>query len=143
MRQETYRTAYDEANAELQDIIVQFDELCLRKDQVEKVVEALKPFVGLHSESTAEALEATYAMTESAQPASETVEFTYATIAEPSTESVLVSMSMEAEPVAVAVEATPEQVAYFRQPSSDPFQRRIDDALWGWQQRPEGLLSPI
>jgi hypothetical protein len=40
-------------------------------------------------------------------------------------------------------EATPEQVAYFRQPSADPFQRRIDDALWGWQQRPEGLLSPI
>jgi hypothetical protein len=40
-------------------------------------------------------------------------------------------------------EATPEQVAYFRQPTADPFQRRIDDALWGWQQRPEGLLSPI
>jgi hypothetical protein len=47
------------------------------------------------------------------------------------------------EPVHAMDEATPEQVAYFRQPSADPFQRRIDDALWGWQQRPEGLLSPI
>jgi hypothetical protein len=47
------------------------------------------------------------------------------------------------EPVHAMAEATPEQVAYFRQPTADPFQRRIDDALWGWQQRPEGLLSPI
>ena len=47
------------------------------------------------------------------------------------------------EPVHVLAEATAEQVAYFRQPTADPFQRRIDDALWGWQQRPEGLLSPI
>ena len=47
------------------------------------------------------------------------------------------------EPVHALAEATPEQVAYFRQPTADPFQRRIDDALWGWQQRPEGLLSPI
>jgi hypothetical protein len=47
------------------------------------------------------------------------------------------------EPVHAMDEATAEQVAYFRQPAADPFQRRIDDALWGWQQRPEGLLSPI
>ena len=47
------------------------------------------------------------------------------------------------EPVHAMAEATAEQVAYFRQPSADPFQKRIDDALWGWQQRPEGLLSPI
>ena len=47
------------------------------------------------------------------------------------------------ELVHVLDDATPEQVAYFRQPSADPFQKRIDDALWGWQQRPEGLLSPI
>jgi hypothetical protein len=47
------------------------------------------------------------------------------------------------EPVHAMADATAEQVAYFRQPSADPFQRRIDDALWGWQQRPEGLLSPI
>jgi hypothetical protein len=58
------------------------------------------------------------------------------------------SDEFEPEPVPelVAVhtdEATAEQIAYFRQPTADPFQRRIDDALWGWQQRPEGLLSPI
>jgi lipopolysaccharide biosynthesis regulator YciM len=143
MRLETYRTAYDEANAEMQDIIAQFDELCLRKDQVEKVVEALKPFVGLHAETTAEVLEAAYSMTESTEQVSEPIEFTYTSIAEPSNEAVVASVAMDEEPVVVAVDATPEQVAYFRQPSSDPFQRRIDDALWGWQQRPEGLLSPI
>jgi hypothetical protein len=65
-----------------------------------------------------------------------------------STEPTPVEVEPELEPVleAVAVhtdDATEEQIAYFRQPSADPFQRRIDDALWGWQQRPEGLLSPI
>jgi hypothetical protein len=65
-----------------------------------------------------------------------------------STEPAPVEIEIEPEPVleAVAVHsdvATAEQIAYFRQPTADPFQRRIDDALWGWQQRPEGLLSPI
>lgn len=45
MRQEVYRVAYDEANAELSEILGKFEQLRLRKDRVEKVVEALKPLV--------------------------------------------------------------------------------------------------
>lgn len=43
MRQEVYRVAYDEANAELSEILSKFEQLRLRKDRIEKVVEALKP----------------------------------------------------------------------------------------------------
>lgn len=46
MRQEAYRVAFDEANWELKEIVGQFDSLAARKDQIEKVVEVLKPFVG-------------------------------------------------------------------------------------------------
>jgi len=151
MRQETYQFALDEASAELRDILLQFEELRLRKEQVEKVVEALKPFIGLESEdySATTATEPAFTMFEAEQPASEPVEFTFMQISGPTTETVQISEEISAEPVpamaaiAAIEDATPEQVAYFRQPSADPFQRRIDDALWGWQQRPEGLLSPI
>jgi hypothetical protein len=142
MRQETYRTAYDEAHAELVDITAQFDALRLRKEQVERVVDALKPFIGLFSETEVE-LATAYALSESAQPVSEHAEFTYTQVSTPSGESIQMTSEGSAEPVPVDAEATEEQLAYFRQASSDPFQKRIDDALWGWQQRPEGLLSPI
>lgn len=45
MRQEVYRVAYDEASAELSEILAKFDQLRLRKDRIEKVVEALKPLL--------------------------------------------------------------------------------------------------
>lgn len=43
MKQEVYRFAFDEANAELAQIIGEFEQLRQRKDRIEKVVEALKP----------------------------------------------------------------------------------------------------
>jgi len=46
MRPEVYRVALDEANAELSEILGKFELLRLRKDRVEKLVEALKPLVG-------------------------------------------------------------------------------------------------
>ena len=146
MRQGTYRIAYDEAVAELGAIVEQFEELRLRKEQIEKVVEALKPFVGLDGGISAAELEAAFAKSEAAaQLASEAVNHTFSEVAAAPAETIQVVSEVTVEPVPVAVgaEATPEPMAYFRQPSSDPFQRRIDDALWGWQQRPEGLLSPI
>jgi len=45
MRQEVYRVAYDEASAELSEILGRFEQLRLRKERVEKVVDALKPLV--------------------------------------------------------------------------------------------------
>ncbi len=143
MRHETYRFALDEANAELRDIVTQYESLRLRKEQVEKVVEALKPFLSLQTEISAAETDAIHMTSEAEAQVTEPAEFVYMQVSGPSTESVQVSAELHAEAVQASEEATAEQVAYFRQPSADPFQRRIDDALWGWQQRPEGLLSPI
>jgi hypothetical protein len=153
MRQETYRFALDEATAELRDIVIQFEALRSRKEQIEQVVEALRPFIGLQAETPT--IETSAPAVEFIAPAVEEPspepQFTFMQISGPGmeiakTEPAPVEVEPEPvlEPVAVhADEATAEQIAYFRQPTADPFQRRIDDALWGWQQRPEGLLSPI
>jgi hypothetical protein len=45
MRHEVYRVAYDEAHAELTEILGKFEQLRIRKDKIEKVVEALKPLL--------------------------------------------------------------------------------------------------
>lgn len=54
MRQDVYRVAYDEANAELNEIMGRFEQLKLRKDRIEKVVEVLKPLVGIEAQAAAE-----------------------------------------------------------------------------------------
>ena len=152
MRQETYRIALDEATTELQGIVTQFETLKARKEQIEKIVEALRPFIGLQAETpTIETSAVVPASSEVEQQSFEPVGYTFMQISGPgmevtTTEPAVVHIVEEEqvpEPVHAMAEATAEQVAYFRQPSADPFQRRIDDALWGWQQRPEGLLSPI
>jgi hypothetical protein len=53
MRQEVYRVAFDEANAELSEILGKFEQLRIRKDRVEKVVEALKPLVASEAATVA------------------------------------------------------------------------------------------
>lgn len=148
MRQETYRFALDEATAELRGIVTQFEALKARKEQIEHVLDALRPFLDLQVEAPTEEMSAAY--TEPAlEPAAPEPQFTFMQVSGPgmeviTTEPVPVEVAEEVpEPVHAMAEATAEQVAYFRQPTADPFQRRIDDALWGWQQRPEGLLSPI
>ena len=52
MNKEVYRFAFDEANAELSQIVGEFEQLRLRKERVEKVVEALKPLAGVDAQST-------------------------------------------------------------------------------------------
>jgi hypothetical protein len=147
MRQETYRFALDEATAELRDIVTQFEALKARKEQIEHVLEALKPFLDLQAEAPTIEVSAAFTAPE-VEPAAPEPQFTFMQVSAPGMEIVKTEPASEdveqvLEPVAALDEATPEQVAYFRQPTADPFQRRIDDALWGWQQRPEGLLSPI
>jgi len=153
MRQETYRFALDEASKELHGIVEQYEALRSRKEQIEKVVEALRPFLGLHAETPT--IEASAPVAEFVAPVIEQPspepQFTFMQISGPGMEVTITDpapVEVEPEPVLETVgvhsdEATAEQIAYFRQPAADPFQRRIDDALWGWQQRPEGLLSPI
>lgn len=165
MRQETYRFALDQATAELRDIVAQFEALKAKKEQTEKIVEALRPFIGLQAETPTVEVSSSFFAPEFApapvveqavveQTVSEDpIEFTFMQVTGPSmqvekSEPVHAEAHVEEteqvlQPVHAMDEATPEQVAYFRQPTADPFQRRIDDALWGWQQRPEGLLSPI
>ena len=45
MTQETYRLAYDEANSELKEILSKFEELQLRREKIQQVVDALKPLL--------------------------------------------------------------------------------------------------
>ncbi len=45
MRMEVYRVAFDEASAELSEILAKFEQLRTRKDRLEKVVEAIKPLL--------------------------------------------------------------------------------------------------
>ena len=150
MRQDTYRVALDEAAAELSGIVTQFEALKAKKEQIERVVEALRPFLGLQAETpTVEAASVAFTAPQIEQAVSEPIEFTFMQISGPGMEvpksepARVEVVERVPEPVHALAEATAEQVAYFRQPTADPFQRRIDDALWGWQQRPEGLLSPI
>jgi hypothetical protein len=45
MAKEVYRVAYEEAKLELADILQEFEQLRLRKEQLEKLAELLKPLV--------------------------------------------------------------------------------------------------
>ncbi|HTB95951.1 MAG TPA: hypothetical protein VK716_03015 [Terracidiphilus sp.] len=54
MKQEVYRFAFDEANAELAQIIGEFEQLRQRKDRIEKVVEALKPLAVADAQAAAQ-----------------------------------------------------------------------------------------
>jgi len=45
MTKEAYRAAYEEAKLDLADILREFEQLRLRKEQFEKLVETLKPLV--------------------------------------------------------------------------------------------------
>jgi hypothetical protein len=51
MNKEVYRFAFDEANTELSQIVGEFEQLRLRKERVEKVVEALKPLAAGEGQS--------------------------------------------------------------------------------------------
>ena len=41
-----YRAAFNTANAELNDVYRDFEQLRIRKERVEKVIDALKPLIG-------------------------------------------------------------------------------------------------
>lgn len=44
---DVYRFAYDEASTELRKILKAFEQLCAQKNRVEKLMEVLKPEIGL------------------------------------------------------------------------------------------------
>lgn len=112
MTQETYRSAYDEACAEMRTIDGRFAQLRARKDQMEQIIEALRPLMaGEQSASAVEKAE------------------THVTPVAP-VETVTFSMQVTPEPMAVEPDAAPvEEPVYSEDTTSDPFQRRIDNAL--------------
>jgi hypothetical protein len=119
MTQETYRFAYEEANAELRQILGQFDQLQARKEQIEQVVDALKallvegPLVETVAEPTTESAPfLVHQVSEAAQEAM--TEMALESFPEP---------AIHVEPILIA------EPAYAGEQSSDPFQRRIDNAL--------------
>lgn len=136
MTQDTFRTAYQQANSELGDLQEQFERLRLKKEQIEKVVEALKPFIDLHGESIVADQQISdpsiYLVHESSNVTPEPIQH----IAEPSPEPVF-------EPIEYTAEVTPEPVQYAMEQSSVPFQRRIESVLWGWSQKREGMAPAV
>lgn len=106
MTQDTFRFAYEEANAELREILERFEQLRLRMVQMESVVQALRPLVS--DEPMAEA----GAESEPGETAPFLVQQTTEMIPVPMPETVI-------EPAAEPGYAD----------AGDPFQRRVDNAL--------------
>jgi len=107
MTQETYRLAYEEASSELKEILGQFEVLRVRREKVQQVVDALKPLLSDEPIATPTNDPAPFLVQQSS------------------------TVSSEPAPVATAEvfpEPAPEPEPAFVE-SSDPFQRRIDNAL--------------
>jgi hypothetical protein len=142
MTQDTYRFAYDEAHAELREIVSQFEQLRLRKTQMEQVIEALRPLLSDAPAAIAAELHAPE-MTSFEAPVSETTSLEEPV---PDPTPFLVQQSVEVTPEAeeVPVPAMDAMKAETEQgdESVDPFQRRIDNALrQGFGGRESRVLS--
>ncbi len=103
MRQEVYRVAYDEAKTELGEILGKFEALRLRKDRIEKVVEALKPLLATEAQSAV-------AERPAAVPDRQT------------------SFGVS-EQIHQVAETVPQPVQQAAEQSGDPFQRRVEAAV--------------
>jgi hypothetical protein len=110
MTPETYRLAYEEANSELKQINEQFEVLRIRREIIQQVIDALRPlFADGQVQEAVSSIDATpflvqQASTISAEPAMANTE-------------------------AFAETAVDSEPAFAGEQSSDPFQRRIDNAL--------------
>lgn len=49
VHKDVYRFAYDEASSELRKILRAFEQLCAQKNRVEKLMEVLKPEIGMNA----------------------------------------------------------------------------------------------
>ncbi|MGA7858429.1 MAG: hypothetical protein WCA11_10910 [Terracidiphilus sp.] len=53
MKQDVYRFAHEEASSELNEIVKEFDNLRIRKERIEKLLDALKPLADLETPALA------------------------------------------------------------------------------------------
>jgi hypothetical protein len=119
MTQDTYRFAYEEAHAELREILAHFDQLQARKEQVEQVVDALKALL----------VEGPLVQT-AVEPATESAPYLVHQVSE-AVQEVKQEIGQESFPMPV-IHLEPTLIAepaYAGEQASDPFQRRIDNAL--------------
>ncbi|HUN86221.1 MAG TPA: hypothetical protein VMU48_17710 [Terracidiphilus sp.] len=136
MTQDTFRTAYQQANSELGSIREQFDRLRTKKEQIERVVEALRPLLEAKDESNSTGHSivdpSLFLVDEAPAVSHELPALAMEKAPEPVIEPVELTSEMSAEPVQLA-----------KEPSSDPFQRRIESVLWGWSQKREGMAPAV
>lgn len=102
MRQDVFRVAYDEANAELLAITKKFEELRQRKESLEGVVTVLGPILGIEAPSPS-----------AARPA----------------EASPVSQPAPSEPANYTFNQVSAPLPELEEEISDPFQRRVRNAL--------------
>jgi len=114
MRQDVFVVAYQEARSELLDITSRFEQLRLRKARLEGVVAAIGPMLGVVSAAPAEAKPA---LTAAAQEGHAEPAYTFNQVASPESDE----------------EST----------TTDPFQRRVRNALKFGNARREGLLNAM
>jgi hypothetical protein len=109
MRQDVYGVAYEEARAELLEIVRRFEELRRRKESLESVVIALGPVLGIEGRGRA-----------AVQP------ITAQTGKDSSKSAAELPLSQQSNPALTPV-VVPTPAA--EEPITDPFQRRVRDAL--------------
>jgi hypothetical protein len=102
MRQDVYRVAYDEANAELMGIRGKFEQLLMRKSRLEGVIAVLSPLLGADGSANPGIAPAEPAQAPSSSPA---------------------------EPGAYSFSQVPNPLPDLDETGGDPFKRRIRNAL--------------
>ena len=105
MRQDVFRVAYDEAQSELLDITVQFEQLKARKARLELAIGALAPICGTEVPKAPKG------------PGPE--------IVEPPPESDQQTKSGPNDPVVFTFDQVPVPLPEIEETGGDPFQRRI------------------
>jgi hypothetical protein len=106
MRQDVYRVAYDEANAELLEITKRFEELKGRKTSLEGVVAVLRPMLGADAPQSQAPVQPA-----EARPAQ------------------LTESAAAQEPANYTFNEAPGRLPEPEEETSDPFQRRVRNAL--------------
>ncbi len=132
MELSAYRIAYEAANSEFRVILKEFNQLSLRKGQLERAVEALRPLAGFEAQSTAtEQCAEDPALAQVQQIVQQIVEAPVERIQleEPPSEPAQPAVALTLDLLQQFEELEPGVVREDEEVSSDPIQRRIDSAL--------------
>jgi len=120
MRHDIYRAACEEAASEQRQILAKEEQLRLRRQLIEKAMQALEPFSGTQADAVAAFHPVIPAPTE------------------------MLVFEPAAEPVPFQVQQATAMLAMAQDDmnaSSDPFESRINSVLSGWKQAPSPLLK--